>query len=623
MPYKPPPHAKAQRAKNQDQFNDKSQYDRSQHPSSEADFLSSFGITKAEFDILMEFRVNHERRSRFRVFLVGVLLMPVTYIGALLGFARSHIRFYESKGIHPFFYRMRPITRLAMFFGAIIVWLFVGCIAFGLFVLFKVFDYKAMAILTYLTVNAGLSLLVLGTFSLWERGMRELIEEKYKFGSARFANNDDLTPYTKRDGYYIGQGLWFNDKGHLFTMAGTRGGKGTSLIIPNLLGAGSMQTSWVVIDPKGENCAITADYQRSSGQNVIILNPWDLLVENIGPSNSFNPLDIFTRITDPNLVDDVQMMAEMIVPITKDERNAFFTDSARAVISGLLLHLVTTQTGQKRSLKTLWEWVRLTGDDWQNLLADMGMNETAVNGTVVQNARREILKMVEAGEETYGSIIATALQSTDFLKSPALQANLESDFDPNVLADGKTTVYVIIPADKLRSHSRWLRIVTTSLMRCVIRAPKNRVTFLLDEFAALGYLPEIETALSTYAGYNVTVWPILQTLIQLEHIYDKNWQTFIANCTVRHYFSINDNHSADYVSKAIGETSHIMQNRAWFGTRDAKSNKRALITPDELRRESGKRIFMFIADLPAAVVNKLPYYLVDDLKSRANPNPYI
>lgn len=55
----------------------------------------------------------------------------------------------------------------------------------------------------------------------------------------------------RRDGRLIG----WNDDRHVMTVAGSRAGKGISLIIPNLL---FYEGSAVVIDPKGENARITA-----------------------------------------------------------------------------------------------------------------------------------------------------------------------------------------------------------------------------------------------------------------------------------------------------------------------------------------------------------------------------
>lgn len=604
--------------------------------------FEGIGITKEELDKLIEFRANQEVRNNFKLFMLGVLFSPITMAGALVGYVRGFNRFFRAKNVEPNLYPLYPIVRVSIAIGIVLAWVAVAAAVVMISLAGPLWYYKYRQLLYIVYFNAAVSAIVFSLFKLWQRGRRKAALEAGKFGSARFALKDELFTLKNKTGFYIGNGHLFNDRGHILTVAGTRGGKGTNLIIPNLLDAGNVETSWVVIDPKGENAAVTAAYQREKGQNVVVLNPWGLLAENVGEAQSFNPLDMLPAIDDPNLVDDVQMIAEMIVPFSQDSSNKFFTDSARIIITGLLMHLVTTQTGDKRTLKTLWEWIRLGTESigegyevlysievfdhelspWDNLLIGMGMNETPLNGEIIQNARHEINRMAST-PETFGSIMSDVLLNTDFLKSPSLQQSLQSGFDPKVLTDGKTTVYVIIPADKLRTHSRWLRLVTTSLMRSVIRAPNNRVTFLLDEFAALGYMPEIETALSTYAGYNVTVWPILQTLGQLVHLYKDNWQTFIGNCTIRQYFSVNDNETAEYVSTAIGTTSNVLVSKKWFGVQDAESNQRYLITPDELRRESGKKIFMFIADLPPTYVDKRPYYYVPTLNSRAKINPYI
>ena len=61
-----------------------------------------------------------------------------------------------------------------------------------------------------------------------------------------------------------------DDDRHLVTLAGSRAGKGRSLIIPNLL---SYPGSVVCIDPKGENAAVTARYRREVlGQEVVVLS---------------------------------------------------------------------------------------------------------------------------------------------------------------------------------------------------------------------------------------------------------------------------------------------------------------------------------------------------------------
>ncbi|HEY1009977.1 MAG TPA: type IV secretory system conjugative DNA transfer family protein [Daejeonella sp.] len=586
-----------------------------------------FNVTAEEMQLLFEQRSNPENRTKIILWLVTVFLTPVTLIGSLFGYARAYNRFMLPKDESPSFYPMRPVVRVAMIMGAVLIWLLL------IFIMFLIVEFMPLnwirngTILWYIGINIFLGGITFAVFRRWRDGVNNALIEGKRFGSARFARQDELAPYLPAKGFYIGGGYSFSDKGHILTVAGTRGGKGTNLIIPNLLGASDYSGSWVVIDPKGENAAITARYQRERGQNVVILNPWGLLADRLGEPQSYNPLDILADKDNIHLVDDAQMIAEMIVPIDKNDRNKFFTDNARAIVSGLLLHMATYEDEPiERSLKTLWQWVRLPEDKWLKLIEDMNVNDNAAFGDTVKEAANEIEKLMKAGDKTWGNIIATVLQCTDFIKSPALQKSMATGFDPKTLSDGKTTVYVIIPADKLQSHARWLRLVTTTTMRAVVRKPNKRVCFLLDEFAALGYLPEIETALSTYAGFEITVWPILQSLIQLHSHYKDNWETFVGNSTVRQFFSVNDNFTAEYVSKAIGQTSHVINQRSILGIEKSESNSRALVTPDELRRASGENIFAFISDKAVTYFSKLPYYHMlqsyDNSKARYDDNPY-
>lgn len=586
------------------------------------DFYQQLGITPEELQTLLRFQADREKRSSWLVFLVGVLLTPISLIGALAGFVRGYNRILSPQQTLPWFYPMRPIIRVAMVIGAVIAWLLV---LLALFLIVKAAggrNVTAPLIAAYLIGNTVISWVAFTIFRQWQYGVIKAMQDERKFGSARFASDQELTRFRTPKGLYIGSGHYFADKGHLCTTSGTRGGKGTNIIIPNLLGAGEYHGSWVVIDPKGENAAITARYQAQAGRKVVILNPWGLFEERLGKGQRYNPLDIL-NIQSVHLVDDVQMIAEMIIPVEQDAKNRYFSDNARTIVTAIIMHMVVNMDKENRHLGMLYKLVRYSGDDWLGLLADMRMTENPMHRELLDSMAQELLMLQQSGENSFGSIIATVLQGTDFLKSPALQAALQSGYNPYDLANGNSTVYVIIPADKLQSHGRWLRLVVTSTMRAVIRQPGRQVTFLLDEFAALGYLPEIETALSTYAGYNVTVWPILQSLIQLKNNYGNNWESFIANTAVKHYFNVNDNFSAEYVSKALGETTNMVTTGTWITGKKNELNRRALATPDEVRRHSQHNIFAFIGDAPPTIFNKQPYYTIPELIERADNNPYI
>ncbi|RDL47950.1 hypothetical protein BLJAPNOD_05176 [Ensifer sp. M14] len=89
--------------------------------------------------------------------------------------------------------------------------------------------------------------------------------------------------------------------------------------------------------------------------------------------------------------------------------------------------------------------------------------------------------------------------------------------------------FLVLPPDRLLTYSRWLRLlVTQSLLDMAREAakPDLPVLYLLDEFAALGYLAPVERAMGLMTDYGVQLWPILQDVHQLRAIYGKREGTF-------------------------------------------------------------------------------------------------
>src|SRR5208337_38339 len=122
--------------------------------------------------------------------------------------------------------------------------------------------------------------------------------------------------------------------------ARTRTGKGTRVIVPTLLRYGG---SALVIDPKGENAAITANVRKEQlGQSIHILNPWNELATTYANHGfkpaTYNPLDILDR-DDPNVVATAQTLAGAICPAPANAKDKFWQGSAADVLTAVLLWL--------------------------------------------------------------------------------------------------------------------------------------------------------------------------------------------------------------------------------------------------------------------------------------------
>ena len=172
-------------------------------------------------------------------------------------------------------------------------------------------------------------------------------------GSARFATDRETRPLAQNgDGLLIGRDrksgkpLRYAGPAHLLTIAPTRTGKGVGTIIPNLL---DYPGPVVCIDPKGENARITAHYRARFGP-VHVLDPFGV-TRMVGAA--FNPLD---RI-DPaglDLADDCMTLADALVYDAPGEAGeAHWNEEAKALIAGLILHIVTSEPAGTRTLATL------------------------------------------------------------------------------------------------------------------------------------------------------------------------------------------------------------------------------------------------------------------------------
>lgn len=429
--------------------------------------------------------------------------------------------------------------------------------------------------------------------------------------------------------------LRYDGPGHVLTVAPTRAGKGVGAVVPNLL---DHPGPVLVTDPKGENLAITARWRAEVlGHQVVALDPFDLapagLLDHVaGPgsveSGGLNPLDLVGAAS-PDAPDDAALIAEMLV-VDGDSGNPFWADEAKALLSGLVLHVARTETGGRRSLLTVREHLTAAPDDFEALLGAMaGSGSTTVQRTA--NRLRQ-----KADRERSG-VVSSAQSHTHFLDSPRMAGALgRSTFDPAALRGGRLSVYLLLPPDRLDAFSRWLRLTVATALAAVSRlgplaggAPpaSGRALFLLDEFAQLGPMPPVRRAVSLMAGYGVQVWPFLQDLGQLRRLYPKDWETFVANSDVVQAFGTTDQFTAEYLSKMAG-TATVFDRSTGSGRSRGKQTSRSsnvgsretgrpLATPDELRRLAPGDQLLLIRGRQPVLARRVAFYADRVFRQRA------
>ena len=429
-------------------------------------------------------------------------------------------------------------------------------------------------------------------------------------GSARFATDAENRAYAGDSGLLIGRDrktgrpLRYAGPAHLLTIAPTRTGKGVGTIIPNLLDyAGPV----VCIDPKGENARITARHRGNFGP-VHVLDPFGVTGL---PGAAFNPLD---RI-DPaglDLADDCMTLADALVYDAPGEAGeAHWNEEAKALIAGIILAIVTSEPPATRTLATLRDRLTLAPQAFAAMLEAM----QAQGGLAARAANRHLGKSDREG----AGVLSAAQRHTHFLDSPRMTAVLgHSDFTFADVKAQPTSVYLVLPPDRLATYARWLRLMLAQGLTDLARAPASptrSVLFLLDEFAALGRLEPVERAMGLMAGYGIQLWPILQDVHQLRALYERRAGTFLSNAGVLQVFGVNDHDSARLVSDLLGQETVVFETMSRaidaeetgisFGSQHVA---RPLLTPDEVRTLREDLQLLFLAGQRPIVAAKLRYY---------------
>ncbi|RVG82183.1 type IV secretory system conjugative DNA transfer family protein [Sinorhizobium meliloti] len=433
-------------------------------------------------------------------------------------------------------------------------------------------------------------------------------------GSARFATDREVAPLARTDsGLLIGRDpktgklLRYNGPAHLLTMAPTRTGKGVGTIIPNLLTA---DRSVICIDPKGENAKIAGRARQQFGP-VHVLDPFSITGF---ASAAFNPLDTLDS-DGVDVAEDASTLADALVfdePGLTGE--AHWNEEAKALIAGLILKIVATESSSRRHLGTLREYLTLAPEQFSALLKRMQESQETA-GLIARAANRFLGK----SDREAAGVLSAAQRHTHFLDSPRMTAMLgRSDFRFADLKRGNASVFLVLPPDRLSTYSRWLRLLVTQSLTDMAREPMKPavpVLYLLDEFAALGHLAPVERAMGLMAGYGVQLWPILQDVHQLRATYGKRAGTFLSNAGVLQVFGVNDHDSARLVSDLLGQETVIFQTmgRALDSEKSGISysqhhTARPLLTPDEVRSMAQHIELLFLAGQRPIIAGKLAYY---------------
>ena len=452
-------------------------------------------------------------------------------------------------------------------------------------------------------------------------------------GSARFASKEERKAFQSEDGLLIGRDigtgklLRYDGPAHLLTLAPTRAGKGVGTIIPNLL---TVPRSMLVIDPKGENAVIAGEARKRLGA-IHVLDPFGVTGM---PTSAYNPLGRLSAQS-LDLGEDAASLSEALVMDPPGQQSdAHWNEEAKALLSGLIMFAVAHEDPDRKTLATVREYLTLPPEKFRALL-ELMQDSVAAGGLIARAANRFLGK----SDREAASVMSSAQRHTHFLDSPRIvAATARSDFEFSALRHDLTSIFLVLPPNRLDAYSRWLRLLVAQALQDIARDAeaaqagsarlKQPALFLLDEFAALGRLEAVERAMGLMAGYGLQLWPILQDMSQLKDLYGARANTFVANAGVLQTFGVNDFETAKWLSQSMGKETIGYQTESYRPGEIASTTQhiaaRDLMTPDEIMQIAPDVQLLRVQGKPVIIAKKLRYFAdreFDGLYRSSNAQP--
>tara|TARA_R110001606_G_scaffold241078_1_gene389083 strand:+ start:9804 stop:11639 length:1836 start_codon:yes stop_codon:yes gene_type:complete len=448
-------------------------------------------------------------------------------------------------------------------------------------------------------------------------------------GSARFASERELKRHGFRSpagiivGRKGGRFLTFGGSEHVLVEAPTRSGKGTGIVIPNLL---TWQGSVVVLDVKRENYDASAGFRSAHGQAVFLFNPTD----RAGRTARYNPLAYIDRSDPDDVIIELQKIATMLF-IAPERGEAFWANGARTGFAGVGAWLAET-SDEPLTMGAIYRY--LTEGDARSFFKKELANPR-LNLSI--GCRTALADFAGGSDNSFADIKKTITSVLGLWLNPLVDAaTAASDFDLRDLRKCHISIYLGVSPDELDRIAPLYNLLLQQLIDLNVRelpddtAPVP-VLVILDEFARLGRASVIASAFSYVAGYGIRLLPVIQSRSQLRGVYGEHVaDEIVANCGVEVAFTPKELRVANELSERIGYvgqesitkslTIHgLLANRS----KSISEQRRALMLPQELMQFPAGKLILLRGGIPPIIGTKIFHFKSRFFKSRAFPPPVV
>ena len=388
---------------------------------------------------------------------------------------------------------------------------------------------------------------------------------------------------------------------NVLVCGGSGAGKTRFYCKPNIMQA---NTSFVVLDPKGEIIRDTGSLLEKKGYEVRVL---DLI--NMEKSHCYNP---FRYITSDN---DVQKLVTNLfkstTPKGSQSSDPFWDTAASMLLLALIFYLKYEAPEEEQNFPMVMEMLR-AGDVSEEDESYYSPLDSLFYDLEMRQPDHIAVKYYKA----YHSGSAKTLKSIQITLAARLEKfNLESmamltatdELDLASMGEKKVALFALIP-DNDTSFNFLVSILYTQLFQQLFYTADRKyggslpvhVHFCMDEFSNVSLPDDFDKILSVMRSRGVSVSIILQNMAQLKALFEKQWESIVGNCDEFLYLGGNEQSTHKYVSELLGKatidtnTYGKSSGRSGSYSTNYQTAGRELMTPDEVRMLDNRYALLFI-----------------------------
>ena len=370
---------------------------------------------------------------------------------------------------------------------------------------------------------------------------------------------------------------------------------------PNIMQA---NTSFVILDPKGENVRDLGYLLEEQGYEVKVL---DLI--NMEKSHCYNPF-VYLK-TDNDVQKLVTNLFKATTPKGSSSNDPFWDTAASMLLLALMFYLKYEAPEEEQNFSMIMELLRAgeVKEDDDMYISPLDILFNRLESKDPDHIAVKYYRDYHSGSaKTLKSIQITLASRLEKFNLKSMESlTITDELDLPSIGEKKVALFALIP-DNDTSFNFLVSILYTQLFQQLFFLADHKysgslpvpVHFVMDEFANVSLPDDFDKILSVMRSRAISVSIIIQNLAQLKSLFEKQWESIVGNCDEFLYLGGMEQSTHKYISDLLGKETIDLDTHGKSSGRNGNYSTnyqisgRELMTPDEVRLLDNNYAILFI-----------------------------